>query len=208
MYKIYINNTPIVLTTQEKAAHLLPGDEENPVGLYVGKTKFLLNYIDMLEKTDRFESVTIFSNDLQQLFADFKSVFKIVEAAGGVVFNENKETLLIFRRGSWDLPKGKIDKGESREDAAVREVQEETGLQQIERGKLIHTTYHTYRDGNDDRVLKPTYWYEMHTSETELHPQAEEDIEKAVWKNVDDFLATEPVIYPNIVDVLQTAKAS
>ncbi len=206
MYKIYINNTPVLLTSREKAVHLLPGDEENPVGLYIGKTKFLLNYVDMLEKTDRFQTVTIFAEDVEQLFADFKSLFEWVEAAGGVVFNVKGEVLLIFRRGSWDLPKGKIDPGESREAAAVREVQEETGLTKLERGALLHSTYHTYRDKNNKRVLKPTYWYKMWTEETELHPQAEENIEQAVWKDTETFLATQPVIYPNIVDVLRAAQ--
>lgn len=203
MYKIYINNTPLLLTSSTEVAHLLPGTEENPVGLYIGKPKFLMHYIDMLEKTNRFQSVTIFAANAQLLFQDFQSLFEIVEAAGGVVYNPNREILLIYRRGSWDLPKGKIDAGESREAAAVREVQEETGLQNVSLSSFITTTYHTYRDKNDKRILKPTYWYRMETDEYTVTPQTEEDIEKVVWQNPTVFLETESVVYPSIVEVLQ-----
>lgn len=205
MYAIYINGTPLYLTTSNDPALPTPGAEEGTfVMRYPGKTKFLVNYVDMLEKTDKHTAVWLHHSDLERLRADFFSLFKLVEAAGGLVFNDRDEVLLIFRRGSWDLPKGKIDAGESREAAAVREVQEETGLQMLERGALLHTTYHTYRNRKDRRVLKPTYWYRMTTTERHLVPQTEEDIERAEWMTLEKFFEKKRVVYKNILDVLNS----
>jgi 8-oxo-dGTP pyrophosphatase MutT (NUDIX family) len=199
MYKIYINETPLFL---QSAAEVQPAASERElVARYPGKPKFLLNYVDMLEKGRRFDTVTLYTDDVEQLFQDFASQYKIVEAAGGVVTNETGKVLLLFRRGFWDLPKGKIDSGETKEAAAVREVQEETGLQQLTLGTALGETYHTYKDGKT-RILKRTYWYAMRTRETRLQPQTEEDIEQAVWVELNSFLNEEDRVYGNIRDVL------
>ncbi len=205
-YKIYINDTPLLLTNAEEGFKKMPGTKKNIVAPYLGKAHSLLQYIDMLEKSDNFESVTIFFNDLKQLKKDFFSLFNKISAAGGVVFNPAGQVLLIYRRGSWDLPKGKIDPGETKKAAAVREVQEETGIVNIELGQKIAKTFHTFiRKGV--RCIKPTHWYLMHTKEMELSPQAEEDILEAKWSDLDLFLREERVVYPNIVDILTQTKA-
>jgi 8-oxo-dGTP pyrophosphatase MutT (NUDIX family) len=203
MYKIYINNTPLFLLRREELASDQPSDEHNLVARYSGKAKLLLSYADLLEKNDRFQSVCLYSDDYDQLIRDFWSHYHVIEAAGGVVFNTRREVLMIFRGNHWDLPKGKIDPGESREMAAVREVQEETGLGKLSLGDCLTTTYHTYRGKKKGRILKITYWYWMETEEETLVPQVEEDIEKAVWRNPAEFLANnqEPV-YRSIHDVL------
>ncbi|MFN7117942.1 MAG: NUDIX hydrolase [Saprospiraceae bacterium] len=199
MYKIYINETPLFLQSanQVRAAQ----SERELVTRYPGKPKFLLNYADMLEKGKRFDAVTLYADDVEQLFLDFAAHYKIIEAAGGVVVNTDGKILLIFRRSFWDLPKGKIDAGETKEAAAVREVQEETGLQELKLDKLLGETYHTYKQ-EKTRILKRTYWYLMHTTETTLQPQTEEDIEQAVWVELKSFLQEEDRIYGNIRDVL------
>lgn len=199
MYKIYINETPLILKSADKIE--AAASERELVTRYPGKVKFLLNYADMLEKGKRFDKVTLYHEDVEQLFADFASQYKIIEAAGGVVFNAAGKVLLIFRRGFWDLPKGKLDPGEMKEAAAVREVQEETGLQQLDLGDLLGETYHTYKLGKN-RILKRTYWYKMHTLETNLVPQTEEDIEQAVWVELAPFLQEEDRIYKSIREVL------
>ena len=107
----------------------------------------------------------------------------IIIAAGGLVQNSKGEMLLIYRRGFWDLPKGKLDAGESIPDCAIREVQEETGIQTLELGQFICTTTHHYFDKwiNKD-AEKHTHWYAMLSLENEtLVPQTEEDIEKIEW---------------------------
>lgn len=204
-YKIYINDTPLILMNAEDGFKKMPGNKSNIVAPYLGRPHSLLNYIDMLEKADHFESVIIFHNDVKQLKKDFFSLFSKIVAAGGVVFNPQGEVLLIYRRGSWDLPKGKLDPGEKNREAAVREVQEETGIKQIQLDKKVGKTYHTFLK-KGVRVLKPTHWYLMFTEDMELTPQEEEDILEAKWVNLDRFLQEEKVVYPNILDILKQTK--
>ncbi len=201
MYKIYINETPLILTTVEDAAGYGPPSEKILILRYAGKKKFLLNVVNQLENSDRFEKVVVFHNDLDDLWETFCNCFKIIEAAGGAVFNREGKILMIFRRGSWDLPKGKIDDGESPQEAAIREVREETGLEDVSLGKHLLDTYHTYAL-KGKRILKKTYWYRMQTVQTELTPQTEEDIEQAVWVELDGFLSAHNKVYGNILDVL------
>lgn len=207
MYKIYINETPLILTTNKDAMTYGPASEKILILRYPGKKKFLLNIINQLENSERFELIVVFDKDVSSIWETFCDCFKIIEAAGGVVFNEKKEILVIYRRGFWDLPKGKIDKGETTEQAAVREVQEETGLNHINLSDHIYDTYHTY-SLKGKRILKRTYWYLMSTIEAELTPQAEEDIEEAKWIELDSFLASGNKTYSNILDVLQKVKSS
>ncbi|NRB51768.1 MAG: NUDIX domain-containing protein [Saprospiraceae bacterium] len=203
MYKIYINETPLLLFDAGKGQKLPEAGPNELLMRYTGKAKFLLNYADMLEKSQRYDRVIIHSTDYEKLVADFQSNYKILEAAGGLVYNEDQKVLMIFRRDFWDLPKGKIDPGESKEEAAVREVEEETGLQDITLRDLITETYHTYRTKKGNRILKRTYWFRMDAPSQALVPQTEEDIEQAIWQDLDTFLQTSPVIYKSILEVLE-----
>ena len=206
MYKIYINDRPLQLSTPEELAGVDRNDPRRLVARYSGKQKTLLNYVDMLEKASpRVEAITLYSPDLETLWHDFHTHYRLLEAAGGLVTNPAGEWLLIFRRDHWDLPKGKIDEGETPEAAAVREVEEETGLAAPELGESLGMTYHTYRDKKDRRVLKPTYWYRMYTSQTQLTPQTTEDIEQAVWMPPATFFAEERPVYGSIRELLEKA---
>jgi 8-oxo-dGTP pyrophosphatase MutT (NUDIX family) len=208
MYKIYINQRPLKLCTPLEMAQDGTPDADHLVARYPGKPKFLLNYVDLLEKASpKVREVTLFAAELDELWADFQSHYKLVPAAGGLVRNFAKQWLLIFRRGYWDLPKGKIDTDESPEEAALREVREETGLQRLELGEALPTSYHTYTDEQGRRVLKPTYWFVMDTQETTLIPQLEEDIEEAVWMTPSHFFAQQRPVYPNIRALLEAAQA-
>ena len=202
MYKIYINETPLILTNTEGVLPEWKNDPTSFVVKYMGKVKFLHNYIDMLEKNPKYKRIILHDANLEKLWADFQSIYKIIEAAGGAVFNSENQLLVIFRRDFWDLPKGKIDKGETPEHAAVREVQEETGLGVVFLENHIVNTYHTYPHKNK-RILKKTYWYAMKTAETKLTPQYSEDIERAEWVKLAEFLANSPTIYGSILDVMQ-----
>ena len=203
MYKIYINETPLLLTNNPKNIGNIQANSKNLVVPYLGKSKTLLNYIDMLEKKPREGATIIYSENYEKLEKDFLGLFKIIEAAGGIVINEENKLLAIYRMGWWDLPKGKIDKGEDEPTAAVREVQEETGISTIELGDLLHISHHTYRSRKGKRILKRTFWYKMTSSDTKLVPQAEEDIEEAKWMKIADFLASKP-LYASILEVVQT----
>jgi ADP-ribose pyrophosphatase YjhB (NUDIX family) len=115
----------------------------------------------------------------------------IIYAGGGVVTNENGELLMIFRRGHWDLPKGKLDPGEKIEDCSIREVTEETGVKNLQLGKLILVTEHEYFDKwvNAD-VIKHTYWYRMTVAGVpKLVAQTEEDITEIEWTKPSEIAA-------------------
>ncbi len=207
MYKIYINETPLYLINKKKLVNFDYDKATHLVASYRGKAKHLLNYIDLLEKTNRYEGVILHSNNDEKLIADFESQYKILEAAGGIVENDEGKTLMIFRLGYWDMAKGKIEKEETKEEAAIREVQEETGLQQIKLGDLLHTTRHTYKNRKGKRVIKVSYWFEMWTKDKALTPQIEEDIEQAIWVDLEAFLSVERVIYANILEVIDRKRA-
>ncbi|MFM1877064.1 MAG: hypothetical protein RL266_2801 [Bacteroidota bacterium] len=112
---------------------------------------------------------------------NFNSHYKLIEAAGGLVSNTNGDWLFIHRNGMWDLPKGKLEAGESIEECAVREVAEECGIEEPTIVKPLTPTYHTY-ELKGQRILKPTYWFLMHSSDdSELIPQTEEGIAEVKW---------------------------
>lgn len=203
MYKIYIGEVPLLLVSEEEAGQYITGSVQDLVVDHVPKhRKRLHQCIDNLEKgTPGIDSIIIISEDLEQLHEDFFTIFKVHKAGGGVVFNDKDEVLAIHRMGYWDLPKGKQDEGETMEATSLREVQEETGVENLELGDFICNTYHTYRSRSNKRILKWTTWYKMKTTDTELTPQTEEDIDLAVWMNLEELKAKTP-IYKNILEVL------
>ena len=133
----------------------------------------------------------------------------IITAAGGLVQNKEGAFLLIFRRGFWDLPKGKLDAGELIPECAIREVQEETGLKSIELGPFICTTTHAYYDKwLSKEVEKHTHWYAMLSLANEtLVPQTEEDIEKIEWVPVNELPQYLLQTYPTIRTVFEAFNA-
>ncbi|HNQ61795.1 MAG TPA: NUDIX domain-containing protein [Bacteroidia bacterium] len=164
-------------------------EQPNFPGLHVlsDANNSLEEAISKLEKKEDWKGLVFLSSNPKRIWEEFVSGFSLQEAAGGLVENENKEYLLIFRRGKWDLPKGKIDYSESPEEAAIREVKEECGLENIELGPELDVTFHTYSE-KKKRVLKKTYWYLMRSSKDEkLIPQTEEDIDIVEWMTEDQI---------------------
>jgi ADP-ribose pyrophosphatase YjhB (NUDIX family) len=148
-----------------------------------------------------------FHPDLEELKKAFQKKFIIVRAAGGLVKNENDKILMIFRRNKWDLPKGKLDKGEKLEDCAIREVEEETGLKNVKLNSPLVVTYHTYHEGTK-QMLKESHWFSMTvTGEQKLTPQIEEDISDIKWINQDEINLYLEKTFPLISDIMQSAKA-
>jgi len=144
-----------------------------------------------------------YHSDLDKLKKAFFKKFTLVLAAGGLVQNEKKEILLIFRRGKWDLPKGKLDKGEKLEDCAIREVEEETGLKQVKLVSVLTITYHTYQEGARF-ILKESHWYTMKVSgEQKLIPQTEEGIQEIKWISPDQVKQYYNNSFPSVTGVLQ-----
>ena len=128
-------------------------------------------------------------------------------AAGGLVTNQAGQLLLIFRRGFWDLPKGKLDEGESIEACALREVQEETGLKSLSLGEKIGITYHEYYDKwTSQDVEKQTHWYAMQAADgQQLIPQTEEDIEQIIWADKAQIAICMQETFHNIIQIVQKA---
>jgi len=152
-----------------------------------------------------FHAGVLWSEDLEALKKAFWKHFTIIQAAGGLVENEAREVLLIFRRGKWDLPKGKLDEGETLAACAVREVQEETGLKTVQLNEFLLVTYHTYNDYGHS-VLKESYWYRMSSSVTEiLVPQTTEDIHDIKWASKQALEPYQENTFPSIKDVLSLA---
>ncbi len=201
-YKIYVNGRPVFLGTPESIGELsLFPSKDIFVGPYLGKRKTIKQYLDLLDKNQTVQLVALFAEQADRLWEDFQSCFKILEAAGGLVTNPEGKLLVFFRRGSWDLPKGKIDPGETPEQAALREVEEETGLKKLTLGEFAGFTWHTYTQ-KGERILKKTWWYHMQSADSDVTPQTEEDIEEIRWVDRAEWLASNPMVYGSIRDIL------
>ena len=152
-----------------------------------------------------FHALYIIVEDRKTYKSRIIKMYQLVEAAGGVVVNQQKEVLWMFRLGKWDLPKGKLEKSEKFETAAVREVEEECNVK-AELGNKICTTYHTYTHKNK-LVLKKTRWYAMKTNFTgKLIPQTEEGIEKVEWMNEKKQIQALTNTYSSIRYVIEKSK--
>jgi len=174
MYKVFVNDCPIILTDNKNVS-----------------TNFKIRNIESIDVLEiiaeifkgEIKGIYLYCNNLDVCWSNFKAKFKIQKAAGGKVFNSQNEVLFIYRFNKWDLPKGKLEKGESIEECGVREVEEECGINNLQIQKELETTYHIFeRKGRI--ILKITYWFLMTTIyEGVLTPQLEEGIEKAAFKN-------------------------
>ena len=143
---------------------------------------------------------------LEELKKAVEKKFTIVRAGGGLVKNDADKVLMIFRRGKWDLPKGKLNKNESIEDCAIREVEEETGLNNVELKSPLLVTYHTYHEGTK-HILKESHWFTMNvTGEQKLTPQTEEDIFDIQWIDQKDIRSYVSKAFPLMLDIMEAAK--
>ncbi len=172
MYKVFIYDKPVLIhknSTKEGSYEQLSE---------LGNSNTI---ISLLERKD-VRGVEIVTNNPLKEWEIFKSSFKYIIAAGGVVYNSNDEILVIFRNGKWDLPKGKLEKGEDIPTCAIREVEEECGVSDLKITKELPSTYHCYQSKKGNWILKRTYWYKMMCQYSgELAPQTEEGIEIVEW---------------------------
>jgi 8-oxo-dGTP pyrophosphatase MutT (NUDIX family) len=176
-YKVFIGGSVLTIGNDTENQAVFNRNLTNP------KPADWKNLIIELETSNL--SILI-KGETESNWQNFKANYQVIEAAGGLVQNQNGDWLFIHRNGMWDLPKGKLEKGESIEKCAVREVAEECGIEEPEIIKPLQTTYHTYiLDGQ--RILKPTYWFLMKSSDqSELMPQSEEGIDEVKWVTADE----------------------
>lgn len=178
--KIFLNDTPLILTTDIEA-YINEHPETEHYASFSGAT--LRSFTQALQSVERPGAKGAIIEDIseQSLTSQLEAMFHPIDAGGGVAYNEEGAILLIFRKGKWDLPKGKLDEGEAIEDCALREVKEETGLVHLALGDKICDTYHIYTQKHE-QILKRTAWYKMNgTAKDKLKPQKEENILEARW---------------------------
>jgi 8-oxo-dGTP pyrophosphatase MutT (NUDIX family) len=200
--KIYFNNKPLFLCNE--IDEIIQPYVHHDDALFIDElnSHTIKTMIHEMQQSAVHAGI-FFHPDLEELKKAFFKKFILVQAAGGLVLNEKKEILLIFRRGKWDMPKGKLDKGEKLEDCAIREVKEETGLKKVILVSPLIITYHTYHEGTKFN-LKESHWYTMKVNDEQiLTPQTEEDILEIRWVDVSDLDRYRKDSFPSIADVLE-----
>jgi 8-oxo-dGTP pyrophosphatase MutT (NUDIX family) len=147
---------------------------------------------------NKIKKAYLYYPDEKEILKKVKEKIPVKKAGGGLVYNNNGDVLFIFRNGKWDLPKGGCDKGEEIEDCSIREVEEETGVQNLKITRKLQKTYHIFKRNGVYR-LKITHWFEMTTNfEGTPTPQAEEGIEKVAWLNPEQIKDAMKNSYENI----------
>lgn len=194
MYKVFVNEKKLTLSRY-------PEDIQKNLRFEGFATLEIA--VDLLENTSCPE-MNVYGENIEEIWEDFTHMFKVIEAAGGLVKNKNDELLFIRRMGKWDLPKGKIEKDESLEQAALREVEEETGLQELILEEFLNNTFHIYTERNGEKILKTTYWFKMtYVGNAQPTPQIEEGISEVCWKD-EEMINREvlPMTFQNIKLIL------
>jgi len=194
MYKVFFKDRIISLCND---TNLLNSNEYTFVFTNIDELKQVIS--DFIHDTKNY---TIVHNDLDELWYNFNKCMEVREAAGGIVIKDNA-FLAIKRWGLWDLPKGHVEKGETVEIAAIREVEEETGITNPAIKEKLPNTYHLYLFENN-LILKISHWFKMSYSKNEnLVPQIEEDITEAIWmpiRNKEIFIRN---TYPTLYDTIE-----
>ena len=202
MRKIYIEKRCIIICTTDDPALADP----NAICFSIGSKEDIGDLITLFETSESLQRIYIPSEDIEETYALVRGEFLEVNAGGGLVRNRRGDFLLISRNGLWDLPKGHQDPGENISVTALREVMEETGIDNLQLKDLICITDHCYkRDGIWH--LKHTWWYDMLDDKPiDLIPQTEEDITKAAWVAKSSLPAFLNNTFPSIAEVFREAK--
>ncbi len=189
MYTIFVNDKPIVLSNKPETGLELEVYRLNEI-----------RFEEILHKLRHSNSngVCLYHSDLEYLFTEFKKSFEVVFAAGGLVIKNQREILCIFRNRRWDLPKGKMEEGESTEETALREVEEECGIGKLSIIKPLQTTYHIFYE-NSKNKLKITQWFLMNTEDhSQPKPQREEGITLAQYIPIQTIADLYDNMYANV----------
>ena len=191
MYKVFVNRLIINLTSDKEF-------------LNDSKT-YLLSSIsikEIIKKLKIHDEVFLYYPDKKKLLKVFKEKLVTIKATGGIVTNKKNQILFIYRKGKWDLPKGKMEKNESKKESALREVIEETGVKKLKIINFFSTTFHLIKVKRE-YFLKETHWYTMKTKyDGKLKPQKSEGIISAKWKTFDEALEIKKKTFRNIAIIL------
>lgn len=198
MYKVFFNEKVIYIKTEaQNSEKCISIDEKSSIA------PLIINFIN----DD--QDLILCSEKPEEVLEWIKDEFEYHEAAGGIVKNEDDELLFIQRLGFWDLPKGHIEKGESPEDAAYREIREECGISSHILKEFIACTFHIYKM-NGRMHIKKTHWFlfDMNDNSETFVPQVEEDIELVSWLGEDEIQLALLDSYQSIVELHQQYKAN
>ena len=191
MYKVFVNRLIINLTSDKES-------------LNDSKT-YLLSSIsikEIIKKLKIHDEVFLYYPNKKKLLKEFKEKLVTIKATGGIVTNKKNQILFIYRKGKWDLPKGKMEKNESKKESALREVIEETGVKKLKIINFFSTTFHLIKVKRE-YFLKETHWYTMKTKyDGKLKPQKSEGIISAKWKTFDEALEIKKKTFRNIAIIL------
>jgi 8-oxo-dGTP pyrophosphatase MutT (NUDIX family) len=203
MYKIFFKDR-VVFLTDNIETHLTP---DFGAIHKLGSDGELKKFIQNFETNTKQQEAIIYHHNKYELFRRFRACFKNLLAAGGLVWNKDEDHFLtIIRRSRPDLPKGKVEPGESFEEAAVREVAEECGIENTEITGQLDATFHTYHL-NNQHILKETQWFEMiYNGNKTPKPQQEEEITQVKWMPSIEAHAFALNTYPSIVEIIKAAK--
>jgi len=200
MYKVYYNDRVILFGNIKKSTSKGKGIE-----IYSYPTDRIVTIWKRFKKNGKIKKAYI-HGDAKKILKELVNQFNLVKAAGGLVKNQSREYLLIFRNKKWDLPKGKLEKRERHKNAAVREVEEECGIKGLKIICPLQESFHIYKlEGKLN--IKQTQWFEMsYSGDKVTKPQKEEGIAKAVWVKKKDITKLKKNMYPSIIDILTNKK--
>ena len=198
MYKVFFNDRTVFFGDDFSRAFV------KHKGLFYKYNNFIeLNeLVSLFDSLHKINNLYILHENILMVFEEFKACFHVIEAGGGIVLNDKGEFLVIYRNGVWDLPKGKLEKGEDFQTAALREVEEEAGLHGLKILDPLSSTYHTYHL-KGKRILKKTKWFVMqYSGSTDPVLQAEEGISDYRWASPGNTGFIRENTYASILDVL------
>ncbi len=203
MYKVFFNDNVLCFYHKNKTS--LKNNKTQVAGIEChSDSERLFSKYSFMELT---ENLDVVCSDPEKIWKSFCEKLTKIPAAGGLLNNSKSEILFISRFGRWDLPKGKIEDGESIEQAAIREVEEECGLRNVKIKKQLNSTFHLYFspyiNSDDNLVLKETFWFEMvYNGNEEPTPQTSEHIEKVRWFAKNDLKEVYDTTYNNLIELL------
>lgn len=194
MYEIFFNDKSIILTNI--------AENINNVKYFNLKDVSIEFIVSELSKKE-VEKMYLYDPKEKKLLKQFRKKISVIKAGGGIVTNSKGKILMMKRRGKWDIPKGKKEKGENIAVCALREVEEETGVKKLFLERFRTKTYHIFKQ-DGEYFLKETFWYDMTTKyKGELKAQTEEDIEKVAWKTEEEVRDLLKKSYKNIQKIFE-----
>lgn len=195
MYKVFSGEKCILISSK-----YADGDERSVKVIVFKSAEELHKEYKAFSKQSRFKKLIV-TGEEEVTWKIFRSLFTYIEASGGAVKNEKEHLLMIYRNRHWDLPKGKMEKGESPAITAIREVEEECGIKNLRIVKKLPPTYHIFFLKNE--CIKHTHWYEMICKDSaQPKPQSEEGIKEAKWLTKEEVKEITNKVYPSLREIL------